>query len=459
MATSSVMDGNLNERTWINISDSRSELGLGNRVSFPTNLYLKKRVNSPYFYATWMPDLEEDYRVATKKRRPLESSTGTADARQASLNAITWVKEKQKDCVYKINEIVETKSKCLEYYWDEHFEKYTTARSKNSSAKQQIRDERNKWFSPTYGIGKEQFSKIRVDQISKKDIDDYFRTLSSGMKSQQKTVLKSLFDIAEPDFIGHSFPSFPKIDGVQEEQVKHFESDEFETLMNTIIQLSGGAAKREMSFEEYNHLEYNEFNRQNQRNWVDLYDAILVNYFFFLRPQDVPRLQIKWFTEVPEHEEFVIRNKEPKGDRRIEKTRNMRPDAYPFFRRLLKRRPDEGWVNSPFIKRPIDGGAEKYVLRTLNFLLKKAVDKCLPNWDLLDVNMKTIRHTSFRHHLEDDMTLGTYPKIVAFAKNGLTSPDMLQDTYINYISRERTLRESKKNMRSSNYSLVKRVGR
>ena len=164
------------------------------------------------------------------------------------------------------------------------------------------------------------------------------------------------------------------------------------------------------------------------------------------------RQQINWFTVVPKHEEFVIRNNEPKQERKIEDTRNMRNDAYPFFKRLLKRRPDEGWVNSPFIKRPREGGAEKYVLRTLNFLLKKAVDKCLPNWDLLDVNMKTIRHTSFRHHLEDDMTLGTYPKIVSFAKNGLTSPPMLQDTYINYISRERTLRESKKNMRSSNYS-------
>ena len=452
MASSSVMDGNLNERTWINISDSRSELQLGNRVSFPTNLCLRKRVNSPYFYAIWMPDLEEDYRVATKKRRPLESSTGTADARQASLNAITWVKEKQKDCVYKINEIVETKSKCLEFYWDEHFENYASTRNKNSSGKQQIRDEKNKWFSPSFGIGKEQFSKIRVDQITRKDLDDYFGTLSDGMKAQQKTVLKSLFTIAEPDFNGHSFPSFPKITGVQEEQVKHFQSDEFEILMNTIIELSDGAAQREMSFEEYSHLEYNKFNRQNQRNWVDLYDAIWVNYFFFLRSQDVPRLQIKWFTEDPKNKEFVIRNNEPKGDRRIEETRNMRPDAYPFFGRLLKRRPDEGWLNTPFIKRPIDGGAEKYVIRTLNFLLKKAVDKCLPNWDLEDVNLTTIRHTTFRHHLEDDMELGTYPNIVAFAKNGLTSPDMLQKRYINYISRERTLRESKKNMRSSNYS-------
>ena len=453
MATLSVMDGKLDDRTWINISESRSELGLGHRVSFPTNLNLKKRVNSPYFYASWMPDLSEDYRVATKKRCPLESSTGTADARQASLNAITWVKEKQKECVYKINEIEETKSKCLEYYWDEHLEKYIATRSKNSSGKQQIRDEINKWFSPTFGIGKEKFSKIRVDQITKKDIDNYFGTLSNGMKSQQKTVLKSLFDIAEPDFNGHSFPSFPKITGVQEEQVKHFQSDEFEILMNTIIELSGGAAKREISFEEYAHLDYNKFKRQNQRNWVDLYDAILVNYFFFLRPQDVPRLQIKWFTEDNKNEEFVIRNNEPKGDRKIEDTRNMRPEAYNFFKRLLKRRPDKGWLNSPFIKRPIEGGSEKHVLRTLNFLLKKAVEKCLPNWDLDDVTMKIIRHTTWRHHLEDDIELGTYPKIIAFAHNGLTSPDMLQKTYINYISRERTLRDSRKNMRSSNYSL------
>ena len=69
----------------------------------------------------------------------------------------------------------------------------------------------------------------------------------------------------------------------------------------------------------------------------------------------------------------------------------------------------------------------------------------------------TVRHTSFRHHLEDDPTLGQYPKIVMFAKNGLTSPDMLQKTYIDYISREKTLKESRKKMRSSSYSLVKKV--
>ena len=70
MTSTRVMDGNLNDRTWINISESRGELGIGNRVSFPTNLYLKKRVNSPYFYASWMPEKEDDYRVTNKKRTP-----------------------------------------------------------------------------------------------------------------------------------------------------------------------------------------------------------------------------------------------------------------------------------------------------------------------------------------------------------------------------------------------------
>ena len=43
MTSTRVMDGNLNDIRWINISESRGELGIGNRVSFPTNLYLKKR--------------------------------------------------------------------------------------------------------------------------------------------------------------------------------------------------------------------------------------------------------------------------------------------------------------------------------------------------------------------------------------------------------------------------------
>ena len=86
MTSVNVMDGKLNDRTWINISESRNELGISKRENFPTNLYLLKRTNSPNFYALWMPDKEDDYRVTNKKRTPFQSSTGTTDATTASIN-------------------------------------------------------------------------------------------------------------------------------------------------------------------------------------------------------------------------------------------------------------------------------------------------------------------------------------------------------------------------------------
>ena len=131
--------------------------------------------------------------------------------------------------------------------------------------------------------------------------------------------------------------------------------------MKTINELSNGAARSPLSFEEYSNLDSNPFNRKNQRNWVDLYDAIWVNYFWFLRSQDTQRLKIDWFTEDIKNKEFVCRNQEPKSDRRIEDTRNLKSDAYGFFKRLLNRREKNGWLIMPFTKRQNEGGQENQV--------------------------------------------------------------------------------------------------
>jgi hypothetical protein len=276
------------------------------------------------------------------------------------------------------------------------------------------------------------------------------------MKSQQKTVLKKLFKLAEDDFIGHTFPTFPKISKRQKTQPKHFDYDDWETLMKTVNELSSGAGRSTLSFEQYKNLEVKQ-NRQNQRNWVDLFDALWVSYYWFLRSQDIHRLRIEWFKENAKEQEFTLINPEPKSDRTVVETYNIKPDGYIFFKRLLERRGKKGWLIMPFTKRESEGGQENKVRDDLNFLLKKAVEKCLPHLDAKEYSFTNVRHTSFRHHLEDDMTLGQYPKINAFAENGLTSAKMLQETYINYISRTRTLRDSKKKMKSSNYSLIKKV--
>ena len=81
----------------------------------------------------------------------------------------------------------------------------------------------------------------------------------------------------------------------------------------------------------------------------------------------------------------------------------------------------------------------------------------LADFDIKDAIFTNVRHTTFRHHLEDEPKFGQYPDINWFASNGLTSAPMLQDTYLKYISKETSLNESKKKMRHSEYSLTKRV--
>ncbi len=59
--------------------------------------------------------------------------------------------------------------------------------------------------------------------------------------------------------------------------------------------------------------------------------------------------------------------------------------------------------------------------------------------------------------MKDDPTLGDPDKIRMFAGNALTTTEMLQFTYLNYINREETLRGLKKKMRKSNYTLTRNV--
>ena len=452
-----VIDGKLNDKNWIDLSDHRQELSIGKKVSFPINLKIRKRSNSPYFYAVWMPEEEDDYRVTNTKRRPFEVSTKTTDARQASLYAISWVKEKQRELAEKCIEISTVKTKCLEYYWDEFFTTKQASYETRKSKTKLIRDEKLKWHSPKYGIGKEDFARISADKITRNHIVKYFASLSNGMKAQQKTVLKALFQIAENDFVGHTFPSFPPITKPQEKQVTHFEKDEWQLVMETINELSFGAAKSDLSYEAYMELETKKANRQHQRNWVDLYDAMYVNYFWFLRSQDTQRLRIEWFKEDKKSKDFICRNEEPKSDRRIENTISLNKGSYEFFKRLLKRRqPKQGYLICPNTLRESEGGQENKVRDDLNFLLKKAVQKCLPDFDMRECDFTTIRHTTFRHHLEDDPSLGDATNIQAFANNGLTSPDMLRKTYIKYISRETDLRKSSKKIKTQ-FALIKKV--
>ena len=153
-------------------------------------------------------------------------------------------------------------------------------------------------------------------------------------------------------------------------------------LINCVNHLLGGVARKNLSIEEYENLEFKKTSRDNHSNWVDLFDALWVNYFFFLRSQDLHRLKIEWFTKDLKHREFVFMHLTQKSDRKIKETRNMRDDAFDFMLRLMNRRSDKGWLLFPSYKRQCEGGAENKVMRNMNFLLQIAVEKCLQEFSL-----------------------------------------------------------------------------
>ena len=452
----------------LNIWDFRKELAIGKRTDFPANLCLVRKVYSENIYASYLPDLEEDTRIRKKdksgkkkKRRSIIKSTGETNPKFAAQYAINWVKEKQIELAQNVLTVEDNISYSLAHYWEIYFPKFQEEKKNRISADQLIRDERNKWFSEKIGINKEEFAHKNLKLITKLDLHNYFQTLKVGTQKDIKTLINKLWNEAQLQnselYVGHNFPSFPKIKSNNGKQVIHFRSNDWELLVNCINQLSGGVARQNLSIEEYENLEFKTCTRDNQRNWVDLFDALWVNYSFFLRSQDLHRLKIEWFRKDLKHREFVLMHPTPKSDRKIKETRNIRDDAFDFMLRLMNRRSDNGWLLFPSYKRQCEGGAENKVMRNMNFLLQIAVEKCLPEFSLKDANVKAIRHTSFRHHFEDDPILGDPDKIRMFAENALTTPEMLQSTYLDYINREETLRGSKKKMRKSNYSLTNRV--
>ena len=187
----------------LNIAENKKELRIDRKVSFPSNLYLERRTHTPILYASWLPPEEDDPRPKTgKKRRAFQKSTGSDIPRQAALTSIYWVKEKQRelvDLVRKKEEEITEKS--LADYWEIHLPDFIESKKNRNSFEKLVRDEKNKWNSPTYGLSKEEFSHKNVDLISRKDFETYFRNLSQGMQSQQKTLIKKLKVLVVHQFV------------------------------------------------------------------------------------------------------------------------------------------------------------------------------------------------------------------------------------------------------------------
>ena len=318
----------------------------------------------------------------------------------------------------------------------------------------------NRWNGKGWGIGEQEWSKKSIEFITPSDITTYFNILSNRgsngnakQKEAQKSLLNHLNELAKDDFPNLQKFRFPKISKTSKE-VQHLTKIEFEKLVHKINELSGGLARKTISPREYQNLEWTGRDIFNQRNWVDLYDCLMLNYFFYLRPLDIPRLKSEWFREGEDDVKLFL--EKTKADRAKHTTTHYRPDGYKFWKRMNSRRP-KGYLAFPFYPREVGNENASNVGATLNKMLQHAVDLCHIK-KREKVVWGIIRHTAFRLTLEDLPHLGTAGTYIeSFAANGMTSSKMLREVYLKFIDADRVAQDARKIIPESSFSLLKRV--
>ena len=422
---------------------------------------------SKLLWCRWLPLEEEDSRPfkgktngGKGKRKSFEGTTGCEDPYQAGKVAITWCAEQRK----KLQQISEKElyqsEHSLHYYWNVYWAKLNDNPAKSARSK---RDTLNRWNGKGWGISEQKWSLKSIDQVNALDLEEYFNLLDargskkkgsmSVQKEGQKTLLNHLNKIALIDFPLLQPFVYPTISRDKQE-VEHFKEEEWEQLVNKVIELSGGAAKFMISEKAYQKLEWTDRSIFNTRNWVDLYDCLMLNWFFYLRPRDIPRLQSHWFKDQGDKTVRLFLEDTKQGRPKHE-TFHYRSDGYKFWTRMNRRRP-KGYLAFPFYQRMSGEESASNVGATLNKMLQHAVDLCHIK-KRKKVVWGIIRHTAFRLTLEDDPELGVPPNIFTFASNGHTSEKMLRETYLLAIDREKVAKGAQKKIKARSYSQVKRI--
>ena len=444
---------------WTTLNVSKA---FGIRGSYPQDLRIKRIYNSKNIYAQWLPSIEEDTREhqgrnkgGKGKRLVIQESLNTDDALEAAKRAVKWVQSKQQ-AMREIKDQQEGKTtNSLLDYWDPYFRSESKVRETRRNFKKWRRETLRMWSADDYGISNQPWARKSVDLITRSDYEDYFALLEkrarangkgngSGSKGEMKTLINKLLVRAENDFAGHRFPSFPPI-SKQKKQVQHLTLEQWQLLMQTIFELGEGKEGKARTKKQYEALPFNPNNRKCIRNWVDLYDAMALEWFFYLRAEDMCRLKSEWFQKKGSGN-WTCFLETAKKDRDLHRTSHYRSDADSYLKRIIGRKPN-GYLVFPHMNRPVGNEAESGVLGSLNFLLKAAIEECLPDFPVQERKWTTIRHTAFRLTLEEMPELGVAPDINAFADNGHTSPMQLRETYLRYIDAEKTAERARRTIK------------
>ena len=453
------MPKNLPE-SWINGTlntlDVYEHLGL-KPVRFGLKVFRHSGLNSKKLYCRWLPPEDEDIRERKGKRLYYSNSTFTQDPYEAGKFAVAWLK----DLIQQIEQEKQTQKynskTSLHHYWKCFWEKQCKESSGARGSNKILNDTRLKWEGEGYGIKHQRWSKKSVEDINYKDLTEYWQLLTdrgrdkgndmAGVKKQQKTLLNKLFDEARrTDLPQLPRIEYPVIKTKSKASVEYFMKHEWAKLVDFVVEQSKGAAIKNLSQEQYQKLDWTNRKRLNQRNWVDFYDALMTQWYFYLRAEDMPRMKLEWFREEGEGKEAeaVLYMGEVKGNRIKDDSYSYRGDSIKHIRRMIKRRGEKGWAWFDFYKRPANNPADSQVLETLNYFLQSSVEKIKPKIKKREkMTWTNIRHTAFFLMVQANPDLRDPMELAKFAANGFTSVQMFNDTYLKNLDIEESARKSR----------------
>ena len=418
------------------------------------DLRLRRRKDSPNIQGEFLPLPEEDPRPNqgrgnNGKRLTIRNSLGTSDPSTAAEKAVEWNKQVLNKNKILVEEGADDSEFSVEAYFQKWFVEESRTREKDTTQNFQRWKNDNQSFwdlnfvQPTFDsdgniLYDPSWIKKHISKATKRHLKNVEQKIEirvvektkgkktgTGTKEQAKTLWNKLVEKAELDIDGHAFPTFPKFDIDITPECSHLRVGQFKAVLDYIISASNGACTQSLTEDEYYNLPHKFQNKLSPRNWVDFYDAVMVQWFFFTRSQDMKRITPQMFSVVEGDEDKVIFR--IKGKTGLDKeTENYRDGATTVINKILKRKGNLEYL----VFSDVDRSTQKSGVDVkLNALLKHAINEVCPDYRG-DMDWTMMRHTTFRLTFEEDEDLQSGKRLTEFARNAHTSVAMLEKHYL-----------------------------
>ena len=423
------------------------------------------KMRSKGLYCRWLPDADEDIRPTkdkftggtTKgKRKYLEGTTGEEDPFLAGKVAVEWYKRQRNLLIELGKEIEYNSGHSLKHYWERYFADFEMQYINKRGGRKRVVNERSTWFAEVTGICHQAFANKSIDKITYKDLIDYWKVLDSKgavigsdmskQKKSIKTLINKLFIIAREnqDFPKLDNLQFPTIHTTEKKEAVFLDRTEWDALLMKIALMGVDRVHQNLNHQQFLDIPWTERDRKNERNFVELYDAIQVMWFFYLRAEDMPRLRTEWF-EIKKEEDgeevAILKMEAAKGMRDLKISEAYRPEAVAVVKKMLKRRKETGYFLFDWYARPFNNPSGSQVGDTLNSLLQYA---CVEVGIKKPVIWTTLRHTAFMETCREFPHLNEVRELNIFADNAYTSADTLRKHYLNKIDRQSSAKRARR---------------